>query len=205
MADKVYKIKDVPKGERLKFVFDYYKVHMAVVLLVVVFFAIGIYEMTHIPKFDVKMTLFAKDLKVSETVLRNFEEKLKELPLDLNEDGQVDIYITPIIKNVLESGASAEFNELAYAELTIGDSVIMITDADIYNDFILPRSVLLKNSELGLDGEGTARIPYEKTVFNDYLEEEYFGRDMFVIVKTGDFNDEKYQRQIEAFKNIILK
>ncbi len=205
MADKIYKIKDIPKEERLKFIFDYYKVHMAVILLVVVFFAIGIYEMTHVPKFDVKMTLFAEDLKISESVLRTLEEKLKELPLDLNEDGQTDVYITPIIKTVMESGASMEFNELAYAELAIGDSVIMITDAEICDSFLMPRAEFLKNNELGLEGEGIAKIPYENTVFNDLLEEEYFNRDMFVLVKSGDFKDEKYQKQIDAFKKLFLK
>ncbi len=208
MADKVYKLKDVPKGQRLKFFFDYYKIHMAVVAFVVLFFVIGIYEMLTAPNFDMQITFFAQDMKISENVLKSIETELEELDIDLNEDGKVDVGITPLIKNVGQNGASGEFNEVAYAEISIGNSVVMITDENILKDFLEPRNAVAKREQLasfGFEGEGYLKIPYEQTLFNDYVEENYFGREMFVVVKPGDIKDETYARQIEAFKKIFVK
>ena len=205
MADKVYRLKDVPKGQKLQFFFDYYKVHMAVAAFIISFIVIGIYELTHVPKFDMQITLFGQNMKISENVLATFESELEKLDIDLNKDEKVDVSVTPLIKSVSENGSSGEFNEVAYAQISIGDSYVMITDENILNDFLKPRSALLTYEEADLDGEGVIEIPYEQTIFNDYIEEEYFEREMFVVLKKGNFDDEKYAKEIQAFKNVILK
>ena len=205
MADKIYKLKDVPKGQKLQFFFDYYKVHLGVGAFILAFFIIGIYELTHVPKFDMQITFFAQDMRISENVLKSLEAELEELDIDLNEDGKVDVGITPLIKTVGQNGASGEFNEVAYAEITIGNSVIMITDENILNDFLKPRNAVAKYEQVGLEGEDFVEIPYEKTLFSDYIDETYFEREMIVTVKPGMSDDEAYQKQIETFKNVILK
>ncbi len=205
MADKIYKLKDVPKGQKLQFFFDYYKVHMAVAAFILAFIVIGIYELTHVPKFDMQIAFFAQDMKISENTIKSLEAELEKLDIDINEDGKVDVGITPLIKNVGQNGASGEFNEVAYAEITIGNSVIMITDENILNDFLKPRNAVAKYELVGLDGEGFIEIPYEQTLFNDYIGEAYFEREMFVTVKPGQPDDENYIKQLDLFKNVILK
>lgn len=88
MADHVYKFREVPKGQRWNFFWDYYKIPVAVTIISVIALVSILKTTVFAPKKDI-VIVTATETYVLPEVWSAVEEQLCLMPFDFNEDGKV--------------------------------------------------------------------------------------------------------------------
>ena len=138
MADHVYKFKEVPKGQRLKFFWDYYRIPVAVGIVGAIPLISILQTVVFAPKKDMSI-LVAGETYVAWDTWEQAQEKLCTMPLDLNEDGKViveinDNYIAPNMQNTDPEAYMAVQTKLM-ASLSVAESALQVVDEKIMEYF----------------------------------------------------------------------
>ncbi len=131
MADHVYKLREVPKGQRLKFFWDYYRIPVTVGIICVIALISILQTVVFAPKKDMTI-LVASETYVSWDIWEQVRDELCVMPLDLNEDGKViveinDNHITPDMQNTDPETYMAVQTKLM-ASLSTAESALQIVD-----------------------------------------------------------------------------
>lgn len=135
MADHMIKLKEVPKGQKMRYLWDYYRIP-ALVTIIVVFVLYSIVKAIFFtPGPDINVLLTTKNTVSSENI-SNFNKALETVLEDYNNDGKKLHQTMPIVINDEAASeepqyASAMYNKFV-GELSSGLTIIQITDEEFY-------------------------------------------------------------------------
>lgn len=210
MADHVYKLREVPKGERLKFFWDYYRYYTLAAVIGVIAVVSFLTTVVFAPKCDMAI-ISATEIYVPSEVWTAAEESLEAMPFDLNEDGKVlidvnDNYLPPEMSESDPETFIAMQTKLM-ASLSTAESALQIVDEG-FMSYFREQGLLGTYKELpdakghGMDEE--IAIPLKELA--PFKDIEGLPDGLFMTLRPLDamqiLGSEKkfdnYQRQIEA-------
>lgn len=209
MADKVYKLKDIPKGQRLSHIWEYYKWHIIVVVAFVLACVSLVVQNLNKEKYDSYMLFTMSGGYMTEESRLALEEGIEDLNIDNNGDSYSNLYISTVLfpEDMLASATAADAQanmQRLVAELAAGECVIQITDDDLYKTLETYETLATYESLDGLvEGEGVIKIPYNETKLEDFVPMEELGNQLYVTLRPGDLDNVIYRDQIEVFKKIL--
>lgn len=209
MADKTYKLKDIPKGQKLAHIWEYYRWHIVVVIALVLSVVSLVVQNLNKEKYDSYMLFTMSGGYVTEEARLALEEGIEELDIDNNGDSYSNLYISNVLfpEDMLDptTAQEAQVNmQKLIAELTAGECIIQITDDKIYETLERHETLATYESLNGLvEGEGVIKIPYNETKLEDIVPMEEFGNQLYVTLRPGDTDNVIYRDQIEVFKKIL--
>ena len=219
MADHFVKIKEVPKKDRLKYFWDYYKVHTIVVILLIIS-AISIIRSTVFrTKEDSYILVAGYGNMISQEMQMNIADFLKNERFDLNGDGKVKHDIQYIMFSDNQNNQSipvdAEVESVTVMKLnalfTTGNYALQIVDSDMAN-VLIREGLAAKAEDFGkesftTDGE-YVKIPIEETILKDVFSDKV---DKYFIMPRGKDdisygNDKKIRNYDNSLKllNMLL-
>lgn len=209
MADKVYKLKDIPKEQKLSHIWEYYKWH----IIVVVAFALAVVSLTmqnlSKERYDSYFLFTMSGGYMTEEARFALEEGIEDLDIDNNGDSYSNLYISAVLfpEDLIapETAQEAQMNmQRLVAELTSGDCVIQITDDKIYQTLERYETLATYESLKGeVNGDGIIKIPYNETRLQDIVPMEKFGNQLYITLRPGDLDNVIYRDQIEVFKKLL--
>ena len=218
MADHFVKIKEVPKEQRLDYIWDYYKFHILIGIVLIISLISILSTTVFRTKEDVYMVVVGGSILPTET-FEEVKNTLNSLNLDVNEDGKLKHEIQNLgysgisdITMATDTQADATMGMKINAVLSTGNHIIQIVDKNMVNAFI-EQGIAGKVSDFpgkNYVNDGTyVKIPLSETKLY-----ESFGKfkDDYVILVRGkdrvsansDKKIKNYERQIKAL-DMILK
>ena len=207
MADKTYKLKDIEKGKKLQFIWDYYKLPIIAAVLVIAT-GISLFFFTTNKKTDDICILFtANTARTDAEAFSELKNGIEKFGVDINGDGKSTVSVSDIIfyGDLLNSEYSQQNGTLMtrlLAELTAGDSVIEICDEQLFA-ILQKNDVTASFKDIGINRDGIVKIPYKETKLQEIVPEEKFNTELFVTVRPGDMDNNAYKQQIVLFRKII--
>ena len=137
MADKIYKLKDIPKGQKLAYIWDYYKWHIIVVVVFVLACVSLVVQNLNKERYDSYILFTMSGGQLMEESRYSLETGIEELGIDNNGDSYNNLFISTVLfpEDMLSSvtAQEAEVNmQRLVAELTSGECIIQITDDKLY-------------------------------------------------------------------------
>ncbi len=209
MADKIYKLKDIPKGQKLAYIWDYYKWHIIVVVVFVLACVSLVVQNLNKERYDSYILFTMSGGKLMEESRYGLETGIEELGIDNNGDSYNNLFISTVLfpEDMLSSvtAQEAEVNmQRLVAELTSGECIIQITDDKLYKT-LENYQVLASYEDLKgeVDGTGIIKIPYTETVLEEIVPMEAYGRELYLTLRPGDLDNVIYRDQIEIFKKLL--
>ena len=209
MADKTYKLKDIPKGQKFAHIWEYYKWHIIVIVAFVFAVVSLVVQNLNKERYDSYMLFTMSGGYVEEEDSFALEEGIEELNIDNNGDSYSNLYISTVLfpEDMLAATTAAEAQtnmQRLVAELAAGECVIQITDDDLYKTLETYETLATYESLSGLvEGEGIIKIPYNETRLEDIVPMENFGNQLYITLRPGDIDNVIYRDQIEVFKKIL--
>ena len=209
MADKVYKLKDIPKEQRLAHIWEYYKWHIIITVIFVLACVSLTTQLLNKEKYDSYILFTMSGGQLMEESRYGLETGIEELGIDNNGDSYNNLYISAVLfpEDMLSSvtAQEAEMNmQRLVAELTSGECVIQITDDKLYktleNYEVLATYEDLKGE---VEGTGVIKIPYTETVLEDIVPMKNYGKELYLTLRPGDLDNVIYRDQIEIFKKLL--
>lgn len=211
MADKKYTLKDIPKGQKLSYIYDYYKYHIIISILAIVAFVSLVTGISNQEQYDTKILFTASNITTDNAVFDLLESEIAKMGVDVNGDS----YSVPLVRNIImfedmtgfeNAPESSMLMQALFAELTANECKIEIFDDSMY-DMLLKNDVVATYESLNgeLRGEGLIKIPYQETKLNDMVPMENFNKQLYVTIRPGDINNIEYYNQLMVFKKIISK
>ena len=209
MADKVYKLKDIPKEQRLSHIWEYYKWHIIITVIFVLACVSLTTQLLNKEKYDSYILFTMSGGQMMEESRYGLETGIEELGIDNNGDSYNNLYISAVLfpEDMLSSvtAQEAEMNmQRLVAELTSGECVIQITDDKLYKT-LESYQVLANYEDLKgeVEGEGVIKIPYTETLLEDIVPMKNFGKELYLTLRPGDLDNVIYHDQIEIFKKLL--
>lgn len=209
MADKVYKLKDIPKEKRLAHIWEYYKWHIIITVIFVLACVSLTTQLLNKEKYDSYILFTMSGGQLMEESRYGLETGIEELGIDNNGDSYNNLYISAVLfpedmlSSVTAQEAQANMQRLV-AELTSGECVIQITDDKLYKT-LESYQVLANYEDLKgeVEGEGVIKIPYTETVLEDIVPMQSYGKELYLTLRPGDLDNVIYRDQIEIFKKLL--
>lgn len=209
MADKYYKLKDIPKEQKLAHIWEYYKWHIVVTVLLVLAVVSLVVQNLNKERYDSHMLFTMAGGYMMEDTRVAFEEGVEALDIDNNGDSYNNLYVSSVLfpEDLLapETAADAQINmQRLVAELTAGECVIQITDDKMYETLKKYEVLATYESLRGeVAGEGVIKIPYNETKLEDIVPMESFNNQLYITLRPGDLDNVIYRDQIEVFKKLL--
>ena len=215
--DKVYKFKDVPKGQRLRYFFDYNFLPLMGIIFAIVLIVVMSRFFFFSPKPDYGVILVNTDSE--EYMLSGFHSELSqcfdETIGDVNGDGE-NIY-TISYSNINEDLAMKDPEyyganvDKYYAQLSSGKSLILVGDESAFERSFIGEKICALNDELGLS-EYSVHEKYVKIPFTqiESLKKLKNADKLFLSICSKediDFTNESiksnYDNNLKAFRIIL--
>lgn len=210
MADHVYKFKEVPKGQRWKFFWDYYKLPTIGIIIGVIAVVSIFYTVVLAPKRDISIVT-ATQSYVAPEVWSQAGEALNAMPLDLNGDGKVIVEINDNQLDPKMAQSDPETYQVIQtklmASLSTAESALQIVD-EAYFEFLGEEGLLGTYAELpdtmGHDAKEIIKIPLSE--LKPFRDTEGLPEGLFMTLRPEDgmqiYGNEKklenYKKQIEV-------
>lgn len=138
MADHMVKFKEVPKGQRWQFFWDYYRVPTIVGIIVAVIVISLIKTIFFTPEPDINI-LLTTQYTFSDENLEKFNKQVENLIDDFDGDNKKIVLTTPIAYNDKVSETDPQYAMAALTkfnvELASGLNIIQITDDALYERY----------------------------------------------------------------------
>lgn len=215
--DKKYKIKDVPKGQKLRFFFDYNFLPIVGIIFGIILVVFMTKFFFFAPKEDYGVILVNTD---SEEYLINqfhveISQRLDEVIGDVNGDGKSNYTISYSNINEDTSMTDPEYYgaqlDKYYAEVTNGKSLILIGDEEVFSKSYIGEKLCALNEELGLESlsvdEKYVKIPLKNI---SSMKDLRFADRLYLSIRTkedinfdNDSRRENYENNLKAFKKIL--
>ena len=209
MADKVYKLKDIPKEQKLFHIWEYYRWPIIVAVLFVAALISLTCQILNKEKFDSYILFSMSGGYMTEDARVALEEGIEDLGIDNNGDSYSNLYIKNIpfpedMLNPVTAQEAQENMQSLVAYLTDGDFIIQITDDKIFETLSAYETVTTYEALKGhVEGEGILKIPYNETKLEDIVPMETFGKQLYITIRPGDLDNVIYRDQIEVFKKLL--
>ena len=217
IMDKIYKIKDVPKGQKLRFFFDYNFLPIVGIIAAIVLVVVMTKFFFFAPKADYGVILVNTDSE--EYLLNQFHseisKRLDEVIGDVNGDEKSRYTVS--YSNINEDTSmtdpeyySAQLDKY-YAEITNGKSLILIGDEEVFDKSFIGEGLCATNEELGL-GALSVDEKYVKIPLKDIqsMKDLRFADRLYISIRAKediDFDNnsrrENYENNLKAFKKIL--
>ena len=215
--DKIYKIKDVPKGQKLRFFFDYNFLPILGIITAIVLMVVMTKFFFFSPKEDYGVILVNTDSE--EYLLNQFHveisQRLDVVIGDINGDGKSKYTISYSNINEDTSMTDPEYYgaqvDKYYAEITNGKSLILIGDDEVFDKSYIGEGLCATNEELGLE-DMSVDDKYVKIPLKDIpsMKDLRFADRLYLSIRTKEdinFDDDSrreiYQSNLKAFKKIL--
>lgn len=218
MADHNVKLSEVPKGKRLAYFWDYYKIHTIVAILLLAA-TVSILKSTVFRTKEDAFILIAGTGSLSEQTVSDIRTALNSMDIDVNGDGKIknDVVSVSFLSQETENSKDTDM-ELEAAQsmkmsgvLSTGNYIIQIADEKMA-DYLIAQNVAAKpqdfsNKYYTVD-ENYVKIPISATklakVFGNYADNYFIvvrGKDR---VSTGSNKKMKnYENQIKVLNKIV--
>ena len=138
MADHMVKFKEVPKGQRWQFFWDYYRVPTIVGIIIAIVVISLIKTIFFTPEPDINI-LLTTQYTFSDENLEKFNSKVENLIEDVDGDNKKIVLTTPIAYNEKVSETDPQYAMAALTkfnvELASGLNIIQITDDALYERY----------------------------------------------------------------------
>ncbi|MBE7038809.1 MAG: hypothetical protein E7404_07910 [Ruminococcaceae bacterium] len=138
MADHIVKFKEVPKGQRFQFFWDYYRIPTIVGIIVAVVVVSLIKTVFFTPDPDINI-LITTQYTFSDENLEEFNKQVELMLDDYNGDNKKISLATPIAYNEKISENDPQYAMAALTkfnvELASGLNIIQITDDEMYKRY----------------------------------------------------------------------
>lgn len=215
--DKIYKLRDVPKGQRLRYFFDYNFLPLLGMIVAVILSVVMIKFFFFSPKADFGVILVNTDSE--EYTLNHFHtritQRLDNIIGDVNDDGKSIFSISYSNINEDTSMTDPEYYgaqvDKYYAEITLQKSLILIGDEGVFRDSFIGEKLCATNDELGVgylsEDDTYVKIPLSSIPSMSDLE---YADSLFLSIRSKDdinFDNnarmENYNNNLKAFKKIL--
>ncbi len=218
MADHNVKLSEVPKGKRLAYFWDYYKIHTIVAILLLAA-TVSILKSTVFRTKEDAFILIAGTGSLSEQTVSDIRTALNSMDIDVNGDGKIknDVVGVSFLSQKTENSKDTDM-ELEAAQsmkmsgvLSTGNYIIQIADEKMA-DYLIAQNVVAKpqdfsNKYYTVD-ENYVKIPISATklakAFGNYADNYFIvvrGKDR---VSTGSNKKMKnYENQIKVLNKIV--
>lgn len=128
-------VKDMSFGEKIKYFWDYYKVHTLIALVVAVLIAITVYQVVNTEKYDLEISYYGKTY-ITDEMKNEIEDKLEQYIEDLDGDGKKEVNL--IVNNSLSEAEYAANEQIKFiSEVSAASYSAYILDNDKYK-ILLP-------------------------------------------------------------------
>ena len=213
--DKVYKLKDVPKGQRVRYYFDYlFLPTLGIIAVVTLLIILTIHFLTP-EKYDFYVILAnnSSDNYTTDGTYAKLNEALTNRIGDTDADGEVNHIL--IYTNIDEGTMNTDPEYLRanvdkyYSEVTSGSAVILIGDEAMFQRSFIGEELAAENEEIGVADisvdEKYVKIPLSKTILSDVEHAD----ELFVTIRpresveVGQVDEEHYNANVKAFYKII--
>lgn len=213
--DKVYKLKDVPKGQRIRYYFDYlFLPTLGIIAAVALLVILTIHFLTP-EKYDFYVILAnnSSDNYTTDGTYAKLNQALANRIGDSDADGEVNHIL--IYTNIDEGTMNADPEYLRanvdkyYSEVTSGSAVILIGDEAMFQRSFIGEDLAAKNDELGTAhlsaDEKYVKIPLSKTILSDIEHAD----ELFVTIRSkdsveaGQVDEDHYNVNLKSFYKII--
>lgn len=205
MADHIVRYKEVPKGQKMQYLWDYYRWPVIIAASLIVFFSYiaKVVFFTPEPDMSILMTseylMFSDEIKYIEEALeekmtapKKPDFKIVNIQYDPN---QMDYDANTFLAN------SVKLN----AELSSADSYIQISDEQMFN-YLKSEDLVSQFDEIGSDKEGDIKISLGSFIGDDKYSEFYITlrpRENSQI--TDEKSSEKYEYAVNFIKSVLEK
>ena len=202
MKDKKYRLRDVPRGQRLRHFFHYYKLHVFFGAALLILLGQVLYAFLT-PQPEVRVMWLSDQYTANcEYALR---DTLKSLDWDLNGNGRVDTQLTYICFD-------HSYHDLSYdtkSELTVlaaGQTYSFYLVNDYAKSWMEENDILAHWSDIGIEQDGFAAVPVSQlSVFSGQYEQPLQSLWLCIPSPPADPADQaEYQRQAEALRRLLL-
>ncbi|MBE7010117.1 MAG: hypothetical protein E7418_01340 [Ruminococcaceae bacterium] len=216
MADHVYKLSEVPKGQRWQYFLDYYKIPTIVGLALLIAIISILKSTVFAPKNDLCILLASKAY-VDHEVTRQIMDDMSRMPIDYDGDGEVlvsldFVHLDPEAQQQDPEYFQAQQMKLM-AILSTAQSALQIVDEEAYQ-YLLEEELIGAYGELsethGHEASDMIKIPLTSLApFRSYAEELPDG--LFMTLRPKDAmqihesekKQEKYNYQIKVLETMM--
>lgn len=191
MADHKVKFNEVPKGQKMQFLWDYYKWPFVIFLIIAVCITYFVKLIFFTPAPDISVIVTGKYYYSDEdtNAIKGTFQKL----LSSNGEDEKNISVISIQYNSdMYEYDSQQFlanSSKLTAELSTVDSLIYVCDETMFG-YLKDEDLVASNKEIGGDGKNDIKIPLSKIINN----ERY--KDLYVTLRP-----KKYSQTEESTKN----
>ena len=202
--DHIVKLKEVPKGQKLQYIWDYWRVP-GILIIIGLFVAISLGKTIFFPPKVHMEVLFTCRYDVN-------EEQKTEMKKDLEDfyvANEGDNYKLTYVRNNVEIADiqpevyAADLSKLI-VEITSASAYVFLADEDMF-DALIADGLVSTYKEVGIDSDEYIKISADKVFKNDiYKGKFYFTlRPREVSQLYNDKAVEKYEYSINYIKKLI--
>lgn len=220
MADKFTKITDVEKGKRLSYFWDYYKIPLLVIIIIVCMCASLTYHIFFKPLPDTNIFIATVDKPITTYFTDNLEKTINDNLYDIDGDGTVklkfDTILTSASINVADPEQQSAMATKFASILSVGKYIIEIVDEEAFN-YLLEENLVADYKvleEYGYDNKdnfhGFVKIPIENTSLGIVNGLDTIPNQLYLTFRAPTRNSDKsgsgavyYQNQVKFFISLL--
>ncbi len=220
MSDKFMKITDVEKGKRLSYFWDYYKIPLLVIIIMICICSSLAYHIFFKPLPDTNIFLAAVDKPITTHLTDNLEKTINDNLYDIDGDGTVklkfDTILTTASINVADPEQQTAMATKFASILSVGKYIIEIVD-DTAFDYLLEANLVADYAileEYGYENknnaEGFVKIPLEETKLGTTKGLDTVANQLYITFRAPTRSSDKtgqgainYERQVRFFISLL--
>lgn len=218
MADHIVKIKEVPKGKRLAYFWDYYKIHTIVAIILLVSL-VSILKSTVFRTKEDAFILIAGTQPLIEDRITNIKNTINSFDIDVNGDKKVKVDLQNISfsndvnddQNMTDAQLEGTQMMKMAGVLSTGNYIIQIADENM-TEYLISQGVAGKVSDFSkkyyTKDENYVKIPVSDTKLADSFGN--FKDDYFIVVRGKDRvssgsnkKNKNYERQLLVLDKLL--
>ncbi len=148
MADHVVRLKEVPKGQRLQYIWDYYR-YPALIAVIVAVVVISLIKAIFFQTKPDATVLMTTNLYVDQQTIQQMRSDLTSLTGDVNGDGETEVLFSYIPYNSERDDPQTfmTMSQKLMAELSTAQSMLQIVD-DYMFEYLKIQELVATYSEL---------------------------------------------------------
>ena len=220
MSDKYTKITDVEKGKRLSYFWDYYKVPLLVIIIIIAMCSSLAYHIFFKPLPDTNIFIATVDKPITTYFTDNLEKTINDNLYDIDGDGTVKLKFDTILTtesiNIADPEQQTAMATKFASILSVGKYIIEIVDEAAFN-YLLEENLVADYKILEEYGytnknniHGSVKIPIEDTKLGNTNGIDTVPNQLFITFRAPTRNSDKtgsgavyYENQVKFFISLL--
>lgn len=221
MSDKYTKITDIEKGKRLSYFWDYYKIPLLVIIIIVGICASLTYHIFFKPLPDTNIFIATVDKPITTYLTDNLEKTINDNLYDIDGDGTVklkfDTVLTTTSIDVSDPEQQTAMATKFASILSVGKYIIEIVDETAFS-YLLEENLVADYKileECGYENkdniQGFVKIPIENTKLGLSNGLEEVPNQLYITFRAPTRNSDKtgngaiyYKNQVKFFISLLM-